>query len=536
MLDAKHVAAAKVADGDDEAAVYYTGWRLAAVMATINLSTLIASLDLGIVATAIPAITRDFNGLEYIGWYSGACFLLVGSSSALWGKLYKYLSARYVFMAALGIYLVGSIVAAAAPNGIALIVGRALQGLGCSGCLSGSVLIINFTAAPSSRPGLIGIWIGVFMSATILGPVLGGVFTSEVTWRWCFWINLPVGGVAILLQILFLHIPKHVKLAPATWKQVILHMDIPGFSFLLTSLICFTLALEWGGLTKPWSDGSVIATLVLFVVLTIGFVGVEWLQGEYAGVPLRLLKPRMTWANCIYGWLNPGANFLVLFYLPIYFQAVKGTSAITSGVYTLPFMAFYALGAMMSGGMMGKTRMIHPFTITSGLLTTLGAALLWAMDVDTSKAWYIGAQVPFGLGIGLGNQVPVTVLQAFASAEDVAATTGIIFTFQTATGAYFVVAAQSIFANLMVQTLIKNAKDIDIGRVLSSGAGELQTLYSGSQLDQVRSAYMVGIKDVFAFCIAVSAATIFAALLVPFVRMPETETPKLEVEEKSAGT
>jgi hypothetical protein len=102
------------------------------------------------------------------------------------------------------------------------------------------------------------------------------------------------------------------------------------------------------------------------------------------------------------------------------------------------------------------------------------------------------------------------------------------------TGAYFVVAAQSIFANLMVKTLMKTTKDIDIGRVLSAGAGELQTIYTGSQLDEVRNAYMVGIKDVFAFCIAVSAATVFAALLVPFVRLPETETPKLEVEEKSA--
>ncbi|USP80427.1 putative MFS transporter [Curvularia clavata] len=439
MLQAKHVAVApKAADANDEAAVYYTGRRLAAIMGTINLSTLIASLDL---------------------------------------ELYKYLSARYVFMAALGIYLVGSIVITPAPNGIALVLGRALQGLGCSG--NGSVLIINFTAAPSSRPGLIGIW--------------------------CFWINLPVGGLAIVLQILFLHIQSLVKLDPATCKEIIFHIDIPDFSFLLTSLIYFTLALQWGGLNKSWPDGSVIATLVLIPVLTIAFVVVEWLQGEYASMPLRLLKPRMTRANCIYGWLNSEANLL----------AVKGTSAITSGVYTLPFMAFYALGAMTSDGVIGKTRMIHPFTLTSGLLTTLGAALLWTMDVKTSKAWYIGAQVAFGLGIGLGNQVPVTVLQAFASAKDVAATTGIIFSEYsgntsrfTAIAAYVAVAAQSIFANLMVKTLIKNAKDIDIGRVLGAGAGELQTLYTGSQLDEVRNAYMVGIKGVFAFCIAVSAATV----------------------------
>lgn len=221
----------------------------------------------------------------------------------MWGKLFTYLPARWVYLTCLGLYLVGSILAAASPTSVALIIGRAIQGWGCAGALSGSVILINFVAAPSRRPILIGIWMGVFMTSTVLGPVLGGIFTTEVTWRWCFWVNLPIGGLALVLQLLFLRVPKHIKPTPATWKEILLQLDFSGFAILTTSLICYTLALEWGGLTKLWSDGSVVASLVMWLVLTIGFFVNEWFLGSYAMIPLRLLKPRMTWASCLYGWL-----------------------------------------------------------------------------------------------------------------------------------------------------------------------------------------------------------------------------------------
>lgn len=221
----------------------------------------------------------------------------------MWGKLYKYFSAQLVYLTSVVIFLVGSILAAAAPNSTALIVGRALQGWGCSGTLGGSVLMISYVAEPKKRPMLIGLWMSVFMFSTIIGPLIGGAFTSEVTWRWCFWINLPVGGPVLALVVLFFKVPKHIKPVPATWFEILRQLDLPGFVLLLCSLICFILALQWGGQSKPWSDSSVIATLTLWVALTIAFFLVEWIQGEYAMVPLALLKPRLVWTNATYGWM-----------------------------------------------------------------------------------------------------------------------------------------------------------------------------------------------------------------------------------------
>jgi MFS family permease len=279
---------------------YATGFRLFLLMFTISMSGLLTALEIGIIATAIPDITNEFDALSDVGWYGCATFLAVAASSAVWGKLFKYLSVKYVYLASIAIFLVGSIVSAAAPNSESVTIGRAIQGLGISGTMSGSIIVINYVSHPKLHPLLIGIWTGIFMVSTILGPVIGGALTSEVSWRWCFWINLPLGAPIVILLLLFLRVPKHIEPVPATWNEIVLQLDLPAFTLVLCSLICLTFALQWGGQAKSWSDGSVIATLVLWILCSIAFVVVEWFQGPRAMVPLRLLKPRQTWANGLY--------------------------------------------------------------------------------------------------------------------------------------------------------------------------------------------------------------------------------------------
>ncbi|KAK6984213.1 major facilitator superfamily domain-containing protein, partial [Favolaschia claudopus] len=322
---------------------------------------------------------------------------------------------------------------------------------------------------------------------------------------------------------------------PASWREILLQLDFPGFTLLLASLVSLTLALQWGGQTKPWNDSSVIATLVMACVLILAFVLAEWLQGRYAMVPLSLLRPRLAWTNALYGYIANLANFQVLFYLPLYFQSIHGQSAITSGVNTLPYMAFFATGALLSGFLIGKTRFLQPYELISSLLCTAGATLVYTLERDSSKARYIGAQVLLGFGIGFGNQVPMTTMQTFSKQEDVASMAGIMLMCNAISGAYFVTAAQSIFANRILKTLARTAPSLDAGTVLATGASDIQRVFAGTELNAVTDAYMVGIKDVFAFSLAGAALTVLIALGIPFRRLPKNDDAVDSVMAKSNG-
>ncbi|KAH8423344.1 MDR family MFS transporter [Aspergillus melleus] len=522
---------------NEPAPEYATGTRLALIMFTIFVSTILVSLEIGIIATAIPGITADFHRLDDVGWYGSATFILAAAASPLWGKLFKYLNVKWTFLSAVGIFLVGSVVAAAAPNSVSVIIGRALQGWGASGVLGGTLIVINYVAPPRKHPLLIGTWMAVFMVSTILGPVIGGAFTSEVSWRWCFWINLPVGGLIVVLLLLFLRIPKHIQSVPATWSEIILALDIPGFCLLLVALVCLTLALQWGGQTKAWNHGSVIATLVLWIVLTVGFFVTEWLQGPRAMAPFSILKQRMTWSNALFCFISYAALYQVMFYLPIYFQSIHGQSAVKSGVNTLPFLALFALGAVVSGAVIGKTRYTQPYELLGALIMTAGMALIYTLDVDSSQAMYIGAEVLFGFGVGICNQIPMTAVQGFSKLEDVSSATGIMVMCQTLSGAYFVAIAQSLFANRMLQTVLSSASHLDPALVLATGASELQTVFNGDDRTAVIAAYMVGIKDVFAFSLACAAFSVLLSLVIPFKKLPDHgKKPATEVKEVKEKT
>ncbi|RYO95047.1 hypothetical protein DL766_003847 [Monosporascus sp. MC13-8B] len=276
------------------------------------------------------------------------------------------------------------------------------------------------------------------------------------------------------------------------WTGVFMVSTITG------PLIGGAFTSEWGGQSRPWSDGSVIVT----------FVVTEWFEGEYAMVPLSLLKLRMAWSNAVYGFITNLTNFNTQFYLPIYFQSIYGQSAFTSGVNAVSYIAFFALGSMISGILIGKTRFL--------------------------RSRYIGPQVIFGIGIGLGSQIPMTALQSFSAPENVASITGIMLMFQSIASAYFLTAAQSIFANRLLRILARDAPHLDAGRVLATGASDIQRVFTGDDLQSVLEAYMVGIKDVLAFISACSAFLVLLSLVIPSKKPPRHDSKPGEKDETAA--
>ena len=218
------------------------------IMLATMLASFLVSLDRTIVATAIPVITNHFNSLDDVGWYASAYLLTMSSFQMVMGRVYTFFDIKLVFLSCIGLFELGSIVCGAAQNSTTLIVGRAIAGMGATGLFSGAVTIVVHVLPLAKRPAYMGTFGSIFGIASVAGPLLGGAFTSNVSWRWCFFINLPIGGLAMIIIFIILKLPER-KIEPLSWKEKLLRLDPLGNLFFIPSIVCLLLALQWGGTT-----------------------------------------------------------------------------------------------------------------------------------------------------------------------------------------------------------------------------------------------------------------------------------------------
>lgn len=386
--------------------------------------------------------------------------------------------------------------------------------------MSGALIILAFTVPLQKRPMYTGGIAAMYGIASVAGPLLGGVFTDKVTWRWCFYINLPIGAVTVLVIILFFQVPAGATTASSdgkTRREILMEFDPVGTIVLMPAVICLLLALQWGGTTYAWDNGRIIALFVLFGVLLAVFIYIQHRQQDNATVPPRVLRNRTVWAGAFFAFTVGASFFLAIYFLPLWFQAVKGASAVRSGIMNLPMLISVVVFSLISGALVTVLGYYTPFMIVSTVIMSIGYGLIYTFRPDTASSVWIGYQVLAGTGIGLGLQQPLMAVQTVLSAKDMPTGTAVIVFMQTIGGSLFVSVAQNVFNNKLVQYVHEDAPGLDPSIVIGAGATALQTTIRNEYpqyLEGATLAYNDALMQTFLVSAAIAATSIIGSGLM----------------------
>ncbi|MFI6468896.1 DHA2 family efflux MFS transporter permease subunit [Streptomyces sp. NPDC050516] len=457
------------------------------------LGMLIAALDQTIVSTALPTIVSDLGGMEHLSWVVTAYMLAATAATPLWGKLGDQYGRKKLFQGAIVIFLIGSALCGLAQNMGELIGFRALQGLGGGGLMVLSMAIVGDIVSPRERGKYQGLFGAVFGATSVLGPLLGGFFTEQLSWRWVFYINLPIGAIALLVIAAVLHIP-----ARGTRHTI----DYLGTFLIASVATCLVLVASLGGTTWAWGSAQIIGLAVLGVVLLAAFIAVERKAVEPV-LPLKLFRIRTFTLVAVISFIVGFAMFGAMTYLPTFLQVVQGISPTMSGVHMLPMVLGMLLTSTASGQIVSRTGRWKVFPIAGTGVTTIGLLLLHRLT-ETSPTWEMSVYFfVFGAGLGLVMQVLVLVVQNAVDYADLGvATSGA--TFFRSIGASFGVA---IFGTIFTNRLTGKLADALAGQQLPAGVGPGTVAADPRAIGQlppaarqpVLHAYASSITDVFLY-------------------------------------
>ncbi|KAL8682398.1 MAG: hypothetical protein Q9186_001519 [Xanthomendoza sp. 1 TL-2023] len=478
------------------------------IMSALCIAVFLAALDTTIITTAVPTIATHFHASQAdYTWIGSSYMLAAAASTPTWGKFSDIWGRKPILLVANIVFLVGSLVAALSIDVKMLLAGRAIQGIGGGGLIILGNICISDLFSMRERGKYFGMIGGVWGLASALGPILGGVFTEKVSWRWCFYINLPFDGIAFIIILLFLDIETPKTPLLAGLKAI----DWLGSLFIVCGTIMFLLGLEYGGISYPWTSPTVLCLLIFGCVVIVLFFLNEWKVAIYPVMPLRLFKYRSNVAALLVCFCH-GTTFIAgAYFVPLYFQAVLGASPILSGIYTFPFVLSLSFVSVVVGVFMKKTGQYLPPIWFGMFFMTLGFGLYIDLPAYPSWSRIIVYQIIAGIGVGPNFQAPLIALQTLVKPKDIATATATFgFTRNIATSISVVIGGV-IFQNGMSrrQSTLSAGLPPQTAEILGGGsAGAATELVKGLPADQKRVAdgvYTESLRTMWIYYVVVVA-------------------------------
>ncbi|MFI0900730.1 MDR family MFS transporter [Streptomyces sp. NPDC020983] len=453
------------------------------VMAGLLIAMLLAMLDNMIVGTAMPTIVGELGGLNHLSWVVTAYTLATAASTPIWGKLGDMYGRKGIFLTSIVLFLIGSAASGAAQSMDQLIAFRAFQGLGAGGLMVGVMAVIGELIPPRERGKYQGMIAGVMAIAMIGGPLVGGSITDNWGWRWSFYINLPIGAVALAVVTTVLHLPK---------KRSEGRIDYLGGALLTVSITSLVLLTTWGGTQYAWGSVQIIGLLVVGLATLAAFI-VSQTRAPEPIMPLRIFRNANFSLVSVIGFLVGFTMFGAMTFLPLYQQTVQGASATNSGLLLLPMLLAMMVVSMVAGRVTTATGRYKIFPIVGGALITVGLWLLSTMDVHTTRFTSGLFMAVLGAGMGFIMQITMLIAQNSVEMRDIGVGSSSATLFRTIGGSFGVSLFGALFSHKVQHSM-------------ESAPGGAAAMKGGAQLDPATIArFPAGLKD--AYFHAVSSGT-----------------------------
>jgi EmrB/QacA subfamily drug resistance transporter len=465
-------------------------------MSGLIIAILLAMLDNLIVGTAMPTIVGELGGLAHLSWVVTGYALATAVSTPVWAKLGDLYGRKGVFMASIVVFLVGSSLAGLSQGMGQLIAFRGIQGLGAGGLMVGAMAIIGDLVPLRERGRYQGLMAAVMPVAFIGGPLLGGLLTDHLSWRWAFYINLPLGVLALLVTSVTMHLPGRRGQVSVDWS---------GAGLLAVGVAALTLLASWGGSEYPWVSAPILGLAALSVLALGAFVSVERRVDEPI-LPLRLFASRNFTSAVVLTFLTGLAMFGAVTFLPQFQQMVQGASATSSGLLLLPLMGGMLVTSLLGGQLVSRTGRYRGLLLAGSLLMAAGLGLLGTMEVATSQVTTALWMVVLGVGMGMLMQTTMLVVQNSVGQTDLGAATGAATLFRTIGGSLGV----SLFGTLFAEQLPASLSGAGGGRLTPAMLAGLPAAVR----DSLQHAVTTGIDLVFRWGALIALLAVVAAWLI----------------------